>query len=226
MKIIIFSDSLGRPRPDICSTESTRINEVYGEIVREYLSGKFDVELIYVESLDSEDAIHWGKRMVAFREPDVVFFHFGINDCAPRLFKKHGFNILLNDIFRKITFDIFLKLMSKFRYVITKYREIRFVSSDKFVENITTLEREILKYNSSCEFFFLGISGDDRMDKKSYGYNLSVEEYNICLRNKYEKKFIDVNEIASKYGLISDCVHLSKESHAALAMKIIDLLEK
>jgi hypothetical protein len=64
------------------------------------------------------------------------------------------------------------------------------------------------------------------MDTKSYGYNRSVEEYNVCLEEKYGEKFIDVNEIASKFGLISDCDHLSKEPHRLLAKKIIDLLEK
>lgn len=32
--------------------------------------------------------------MVAFRELDIVFFYFGINDCVPRLFNKHGIKIL------------------------------------------------------------------------------------------------------------------------------------
>ena len=100
-----------------------------------------------------------------------------------------------------------------------------FVSEEKFIENITFLEKEILKYSPNCQFYFLGISGDMRMDNKSYGYNKSVETYNSCLIEKYGINFIDVNEISSEFGFISDCVHLSKESHYILARKIINILE-
>ena len=109
-RIVILSDSLGRPRPDLEGNDKTEYNDVYGMILKNGLRNYFDVDICYIESLDSIDAIFWSERMVAFRMPDIVIYHLGINDCAPRLFKKNSKSILLNDHFRYITKDLFLRM--------------------------------------------------------------------------------------------------------------------
>lgn len=225
MRIIIFSDSLGRPRPDLDGVDVTRISDVYGEKIKKHFASFCDVDLIYVESMDSQDAIFWGQRMVAFREPDIVIFHFGINDCAPRLFKKNSRNIIFNKTFRKITFDVFLRMAGRLRYYITRIRKISYFNSTEFIENISSIEREILKYNSKCKFYFVGIASSEIMDNKSYNYNQNISLFNNKLQKKYGDNYIDVNVITNgDTGLISDCVHLTKDSHAKLAKEIISRL--
>lgn len=226
MKIIIFTDSLGRPRPNINSVEKTDIDDVYGEIIKEYFNGVHKIELIYIESLDSIDAIFWSHRMVAFRKPDVVIFHFGINDCAPRLLKKNSNSIILSPFFRKLTFDFFLRAMGKMRYEITKYNKKVYVPVEKMIENLSEIESEILKYNQKALFYFMSIATSSEMDSKSYGYNRNIKKYNSELAGKYKENYIDVDSVIGGDGLISDCVHLTKESHQLLSIKLIKIIEE
>ncbi len=226
MKVIIFSDSLGRPRPDLSDVnQRTCINDVYGELLKESYSETINVELIYIESLDSRDAIFWGERMVAFREPDVVFFHFGINDCAPRLFRKNSRSILLNKNFMKFTNNLFLKFASYFRYQITRYRKLVYIPVNDFIKNIETIETSVLLYSPNCEFYFLGIIGSLALNKKSYNYNKNIAVYNASLKNKYSKKFIDVeNLVGNDKGLIEDNVHLNKGAHKIIFNKLKQII--
>lgn len=227
MRIIIFSDSLGRPRPDLSETEQTRIGDVYGEMLRKKLQGIHDIDLVYIESLDSEDAIFWGERMVAYREPDVVIFHLGINDCVPRLFKKSSRSIVLNDVFRKVTGDIFLKVMSKFRFYFTKLRPLVHVGLDDFISNINTIEEGISRWSPGCEFYFVGIAGSKAMEVKSYNYNANIARYNKALAEKYREKFIDADSMAGNGDLlISDHVHFNKQMHFELFKVLDEMLRK
>lgn len=216
MRIIIFTDSLGRPRPDILESERTYYKDVYGYKLKKNFKFEHEIELIYIESLDTEDAIHWSQRMVAFREPDLVIFQIGVNDCAPRLFKKNTRCIIFNEYFRKITFDFFLKLISYFRYSFTKLRKLVYVSKENYEKNINTICDEILKYNSKCKFIYISTAKSDNLDKKSYHYNQNIEEYNLILKNKFKENYIDINSLISKNGLIFDNIHLNKESHEKL----------
>ncbi len=212
MRIIIFTDSLGRPRPDLRKEEKTVYEDVYGYKLKKYFKNH-EVELLYIESLDTQDAIHWSQRMVAFREPDLVVFHLGINDCVPRLFKKGSRNIIFNPFFRKITFDFFIKLFSYFRYSITKVRPIVYVDKKSFYSNFQCIIKEIQKYNKDVEFMAISIAKSDIHNKKSFAYNENIISYNKILEKIFKKNYIEINEIVDKYGLISDNLHLTKESH-------------
>lgn len=215
MRIIIFTDSLGRPRPDISKPDRTYYKDVYGYKMKEYFE-KDDVELLYIESLDTEDALHWSQRMVAYREPDLVIFHLGINDCAPRLFKKGSKSIIFNTLFRKITFDLFLKIFSYFRFFITKIRPITYVKKDDFYRNIQNICTEIKKYNRKSQFISIGIAKSHISNKKSFRYNQNVEEYNLVLASFFQDNYIEINKVVEESGLIADNLHLTKESHNKL----------
>lgn len=216
MRIIIFTDSLGRPRPNIADLEKTVYEDVYGYKLKKYFLHKHEIELIYIESLDTQDVIHWSQRMVAFRNPDLVVFHLGINDCAPRLFKKNANSIVYNKLFRKITFDLFLKLISYFRFQITKIRKLVYVNKQEFKDNFYTMIDEILKYNSNCKFLCISIAKSDVLNKKSFNYNSNIIEYNKILLEIFNDGYIEINDIISKNGLISDHIHLSIKSHEVL----------
>jgi lysophospholipase L1-like esterase len=216
MRIIIFTDSLGRPRPDISDLEKTVYEDVYGYKLKEYFLYKHEIELIYIESLDTQDAIHWSQRMVAFRNPDLVIFHIGVNDCVPRLFKKNTNSIIFNKLFRKITFDFSLKLMSYFRYSITKIRKLVYVDRKDFKTNFSIMCDEILRYNNNCKFFCVSIAKSDKLDEKSFNYNKNIIDYNKVLSEIFQNGYIEINEIINKNGLISDHIHLTIKSHKVL----------
>jgi len=225
MRIIIFTDSLGRPRPDINMNDKTLYADVYGYKLKKYFD-KDEVELLYIESLDTKDALHWSQRMVAFREPDLVIFHLGINDTVPRIFKKGSRNIIFNPLFRKITFDFFLKFFSYFRYVITKIRPIVYVSKEDFYKNFQNMMDEIKKYNKNTQFIAIGISKSDIHNKKSFGYNKNIIEYNEILLKIFEENYININTIVDNSGLIADNLHLTKESHQELFLVLKKRIEE
>jgi len=215
MRIIIFTDSLGRPRPDISDNNKTYYKDVYGYKLKKYFN-KDEIELLYIESLDTEDAIHWSQRMVAFREPDLVLFHIGINDCVPRLFNKGNKSIMFIPLFQKITFNFFIKLFSYFRYFITRIRPNVYISREDFYKNFWKIINEIKKYNKNTKFIAIGIAKSDIQNKKSFGYNRNIIEYNNILKEIFKENYIEINNIVYTHGLISDNLHLTKESHQEL----------
>lgn len=223
MKIIIFTDSLGRPRPDINNDERTEYEDVYGYKLREYFKNQHEIELIYIDSLDTDDAIYWSQRMVAFRKPDLVIFHIGLNDCVPRLFKKNNRSIVLNKIFKKITFNMFFLGMSYFRRQITFFRRIVYVPKKRFSKNLENIKSEILKYNATCKFIVLTIAKSDKHNQRSYNYNKNIDRYNQIFFKVFGKEScIEVNEILKQDDFISDYIHLSASAH----LKLYEILKK
>lgn len=225
MKIIVFSDSLGRPRPDMPIHESTEYEDVYGYLLKEYYKPHHDVEIIYVDSLDTDDAIYWSQRMVAFRRPDLVIFHIGLNDCVPRLFRKNSNSIILNSFFRKITFDFFFKLLRYFRYKITSMRKITYVSAQKFRANLMNIKKEIQLYNPKCEFIAISIAKSKILDRRSFGYNKNIEKYNLIINDVF-LNFIEINHLLDENDFISDGIHLTKQAHLKLFNILKDFIGK
>lgn len=231
MRIVIFSDSLGRPRPDIEKNEHTFYADVYGSKLKDSLKPKHEVELIYIESLDSQDAIFWSQRMVAFRSPDLVIFHLGINDCAPRIFKKGKRYLIFNPLFRKLTRDIFIKVISRLRPLILKFliKNRVYVNKKDFYTNFCTMKNEILKYSKSCKFISVGIAhATKEYELKSPGISSNIRSYNLILKDLFRDDFIDLDFILGakpKHYLISDNIHLTKESHHKIYESLLNRIK-
>lgn len=227
MRLVILCDSLGRPRPDLRDErERTRYHQVYGRLLAEYLGSAWDVELCYVESLDSADALFWSQRMVAFREPDAVIFHFGINDCGPRVFRKNSRSILLVPWFRRLTRDCFMRLIGRLRPFLTRWLRRVYVTEAEFRRNFLAIRAEIEKYSPKVEMWAVGIcSVNAEMNRRSFGFNRNIERYNRVLKEIFSINYVDPQELLpSRELLISDGIHLSEAGHAALAAKLRECL--
>lgn len=220
MRIVVFSDSLARPRPDI-PQQSTEYTDTYGyKLIKAF--PEHDVDIIYIDSLDTIDALYWNERMVAFRRPDLVFYHLGVNDCAPRIFKKNSRSILLNSTFQKITLNLFMKVIKGYRRYLVKTlcRNKVYVGINEFKKNLVKMRSDVRKYSDKCEFYFLSIASQPQwLDQKSPGFNLNTEEYNSVIQELYGDNFIDVNSCFTSSAedyLINDGIHLTKHSHSIL----------
>ena len=228
MRIAILSDSLGRPRPNLDNENKTRYSDVYGYKLKTHFSKQHDVELCYVESLDSEDAVFWSQRMIAFREPDVVVYHMGINDCFPRLFKKNSKNIILNSIFRKSTFDIFLKILHRYRLQITKYFRKTYVTEEKFKLNFEKMCKEVKTYSPNAVFFGVTICyavGNNL--RRNFNINANIKRYNAILSDVFKGNIVDINTLLPNENLlINDEIHLTKKAHEALANELVTIIEQ
>ena len=229
-KIILFTDSLGRPRPDLSENERTEYEDVYGYKIREHFSDDW-VELLYVESLDTDDAIFWNERMVAFKRPDIVVYQIGINDCAARIFKKNSRSIILKPWFRKASSDIVLRLITKYRSNLLKILPNKtYINKHLFRNNFIRMIADVKTLNSNCRFFCLSITGQPYFkEKKSPGITQNVKVYNEVLHQIFMNNFLDIDAILKmppdKY-LISDGVHLEKHAHEIIAHALIKRIEQ
>ena len=224
-KIIIFTDSLGRPRPDLHAKERTEYEDVYGYKIRKYFTDDW-VEILYIESLDSEDAIFWNERMVAFKRPDIVVYQMGINDCAPRVFKKNSRSIVLLPWFRRLSHDIILRIISKYRrYIIEILPEKTYVNKHLFRNNFLKMIADVKAMSNHCNFFCLSIAGQPYVKEiKNPGITENVRIYNEVLKEIFMDDFVDIDAVtnmSSDEYLISDGVHLNKNTHDIIASELI-----
>lgn len=228
MRIVILSDSLGRPRPDLADEEKTRITDVYGSILAEKLGKPFIVDLCYVESIDTEDALLWSQRMVAFREPDIIIYHLGINDCTPRVFRKNANPFIFYPLFRKLTGDICLKAISRYRYYLTRALRRTHVPLADYKTNLQKMRAEVIKYSPHCSFFAISIAkASQKIAVRNYELNENIEKYNNALCELFGDRYIDVNlMLPNDQLLISDGVHLTKIAHRLLADELADRIGK
>ena len=222
MKIMILSDSLGRPRPHLAADEATEYEQTYGYLLRKSLCDIGDVELVYVGSLDSTEARYWSQRTVAYRRADVAVFHFGINDCAPRLFKKGGRALALRPWFRKITGDIVLRNVSRYRRRVTQLRPMTYTSTAQFEENLEHIVGEARTFSPDVQFLAISIArAPERLNRRSTGMNANVTAYNAILKRVFVDGYVEVNDITGgEEGLISDGIHLTASSHERLAAEL------
>lgn len=226
-RVVIFSDSLGRPRPEMDLANRTVYSDVYGKKLGVLLGTDYEVEICYMGSLDSEDGVLLSQEMVAYREPDIVVFQIGINDCAPRLFKKNSQSIILKPWFRKLTKDVILRGMSYFRAIITKFIKKEYVSVSNYRLNYKKMIENIQEYNPKCVFYAISIAnGDDAYVKKSPNINNNINEYNGVLKEIFENNYIDINSLDINKLHINDMIHLTKEAHTKLAEAIYEKITK
>lgn len=150
-------------------------------------------------------------------EPDLTVFHFGITDCAPRLFTQRESKILglLPSKLSKTIINFF----SKRRYFFTQHFPKVYVKLNVFEKNIEGIFAKAHSINTKG--VVLGILlPPERILKKSHNYKLSVTSYNNVLRDKAEKygfPFIDVNQyIDANTQVLDDGFHYTIEGNAIL----------
>lgn len=113
-KIVILGDSIVMPRPYMDEVEKTEYEDTYGYLLSQAFSD--DVSVCFVGGLDTESALEgWNERYVAYKRPDIVIYHLGINDCVQRVFRKNSRSIHLKPWFRKLTRNFGIRLVNRYR---------------------------------------------------------------------------------------------------------------
>ncbi len=222
MRIVILSDSMGMPRPWLDEEERTNIDEVYGGLLRERYRGCHDVDLLYVISLDSDNAAIRYHRMVSYREPDIVILHLGINDCAPRVFRRGSRSVLLKPWFRAATRDAGMRFINRYRRGITRLRRRVYTTLPRFERNMRSIVEGVREHNADAVVLGIAIMEvADTLDERSYGYLENIRAYNAVLRRVLGDGFVEVADLGDKDRLlISDGYHLSAEAHRLLADRL------
>jgi lysophospholipase L1-like esterase len=224
MRIVIFSDSMARARPDLDEQNRTYYSDTYGVLLRQKIVPHHEVDIVHIESLDTSEGEYLVNPYVSFKNPDIVIFQIGINDCAPRIFKKNSFLAKLiyeNKLFEKITLNLIPRLINKYRYEITKMFKSSYVDIDLYEKNYNRMIEKIKLLNPNCKFYVISIlNSSEKLSKKSFGIQNNIDKYNKRLKFLFKENYIDINEIKFKNIFINDGVHVTKEMHQLIFNKV------
>lgn len=228
-RIVIVSDSLGMPRPHESADTHSELADTYPHMLEQRFRSRFEVDNLFSIQLDTEELLRRSlHRTIAFRRPRVIIVHLGINDCAPRLFRKNSRSLLLVPWFRRATRDIGMRVLSRYRRYVTRVRPIRYVSAGDFESNLRRAIDEFRLY--APEALVLGVSITPPagwLAARSYHYAEEVDRYNQVLERVFGDGFVDTRGLLDEAHMyISDGYHLTKAAHAALAEKLRERIDR
>jgi lysophospholipase L1-like esterase len=222
--VLIHGDSLLLPREFLDDGDRTTYEQTYVAQASAALGDRFDVEAIPSISLDSAEALYHAKFMLAPRHPDVLVLHYGVNDCAPRLFRKQSRSVLLAPWFQRLTRNAVLRAILRIKPWIFRRRRVVYVGEEEFERNSRAILEQVRESSPSCAFVAIAISAKpDWMERRHPGYQEQVERYNAILARVFGEGFVDLNALVPvDRQLISDGIHLTSEAHARLAEALVE----
>ena len=148
-RIVVLGNSLPIPRPE----DGVGYHDTYPYILtsmgfevinKSKRINDIEIQSIETNLLDDVDAF----------QPNYLIMHFGIVDCSPRLFTKNNRKLL--GILPNIITNNIIIFFSKYRYAITRFRKITYVS----IESFEDIFRKIMSEKTE-----LGIRLKDLIDK-------------------------------------------------------------
>lgn len=209
-KVLIFTDSLGLPRPN---PEIVNYNETWIFL----LSQKYHTHQISVgggEITVLSAQIEYAKMF----NPDFVIVQSGIVDCAPRALTKTESRILNKYSLSRTILKFILR--PKTLNLLRKNRNA--VYTEK-----TIFEKHIMKFLKAFDLklFWIGIiPATNEYEKIVPGISAKINEYNLIIKKHLGTNYIDLYDIKTSH-VMSDFIHLSKEGHQFVYEKIANVLE-
>jgi lysophospholipase L1-like esterase len=225
--VLIFGDSLLLPREFLEGPDRTTYEDTYVAQARAALRDRFDVDAIPSISLDSQDVLYSAQFMLAPRRPAALVLHYGVNDCAPRLFRKGSRSVLRAPWFQRITRNLVLRAILRIKPWIFRRRRVVYVGEEEFERNTREAVELVREASPDCVFLAIGISAKpDWMEARHPGYQEQVQRYNAILARVFGDGFVDVNALVPvERQLISDGIHLTPEAHAEVARALVARVE-
>jgi lysophospholipase L1-like esterase len=225
--VLVMADSLAMPREFLDPPDRTTYDETYPARLRSLLAGRADVDTVSSIGMDSENALYEGRFLVLPRRPDVLVLHFGVNDCAPRVFRKGSTSILLRPWFQRLTRGYGMRAIHNLRPLICRARKLVYVEEDEFERNLRTLLDQVAGANPECVLLAVAISGKPAwLEARSPGYGANVARYNRALERVFGDRLIDPNALLGLDDqLISDGIHLTPRAHELLAGALAERVE-
>ncbi len=225
--VLLHGDSLLLPRTFLDGSDRTTYEQTYVAQTKAALGDCFGFEAIPSISLDSENALYTAKFMLAPRRPAALVLHYGVNDCAPRLFRKDSRSVLLAPWFKHLTRNMVLRAILRVKPWIFRRRRVVYVSEEDFERNTRSIIELVRESSPDCAFLGIGISAKpDWMERRHPGYQEQVARYNAILARVFGEGFVDLNALVPvDRQLISDGIHLTPEAHAILADALVARIE-
>ncbi len=227
-KLVIFGDSIVMPRPYMDGVDRTEYEDTYGYQLSDKID--HDVSVCFVGGLDTEMALEgWNKLYAAYKRPDCVIYHLGINDCVQRVFRRNSTSIFLKPWFRRLSRDLGLRLVSRYRRYFIKLFGLRnqYVKAYEFRKNLQSLMEQVKGFSPKVHFIAVGIcQKPEFQERRSPGDNQLIKQYNSILQEEFRGEFVDPNKSGKAEDiLISDGIHFSKQLHSWMAEELVKMID-
>ena len=166
--------------------------------LRSLLAGHADVDAVSSIGLDSENALYEARFQVLPRRPDVLVLHLGVNDCAPRVFRKGSTSILLRPWFRRLTRGYAMRAIHALRPLICRRASSCTWRRTSSSATCATLLDRLAAAHPDVRALAIAISDKpDEIERRSPGYRANVARYNRALRRVFGDRFVDVERAAA-----------------------------
>lgn len=223
MKLVVLGDSLPLPRPN----EGVLYEHTYPSILEERLYGSVRVINRSRRANTSRKVALPNNLCDDIRDfnPDILVYHIGIVDCAPRLFSEFQQNILGKMpafIAKRI-----IRFFSSRRYFFTKNFPKVYVKKKSFYKNVKQTIEFAKQYTN--KILIVGICHSNKtVLAKSYSFVENVNEYNnelIRVSAELAVDYLDTREFLNpENDLLADGIHYTLSANEKLAMAILEKL--
>lgn len=217
-RILFVTDSLGLPRsyPEMINIDSTWPYIMSSKISTTYSDAIFYYYCIY--GLTTDMIVEYLETLLYSYQPDVLFFQVGIVDCYPRALKKSELAILKRiPVFNKVSHS----LVKKYYNQIVEYRNISYVSSEKFKANCNIIRSKFI----GKQLIILPIApSSDYFSLKNNKVADKINEYNTILKSIFQTSFIEdlYQTVDHKDLFLSDGYHLSEKGNNHIGNFLFD----
>lgn len=223
-RILIITDSISIPRPGI-PYEDTWIYHFKKEfttcdIIDRPMRGGTTSRLV------TEGG--GGADLLEFYTPDIVIIQMGLQECAPRLFKKTGYeHFFMHKILPKRFLHRYISFIKKRRIRLPECTEIEHAVTENnirsYIERCRNHGTKIVycKIHRACDYY---LSKSPFVQQNISRYNNMLERFaadckNVILADPV-KDFHDIN------SLCIDELHVNAEGHMLYYMEISAVVRK
>lgn len=212
-KILFITDSLAFPRsvPETVNYEETYISKLKNDF-------SDSLEFIHV-GFSGATTGDFMKALVNYWDtlkPDIIVFHCGIVDCAPRaLTKVEGQIVRRIPVFNKLLG----KIIKKNSTFLRKKRNITYTSPSEFNAHLT----QILNHFNPSKSIIIEIAPvPESYDLKVPGMRRNQAEYNTILNKLGATNITSAN--IKESDLMSDFHHINKNGHKKVYVSLKEIL--
>ncbi len=212
--MLLLTDSLGMPRENI-PLEKTWVYKVIKKFGTKNIIFTFSRR-----GLTSDEIKNNSKDIFVYYNPDIVIAQFGIVDCTRRVLPKR---------LRFIARGYIRKFIQKYHYAITKLYTLRYVSHNKFKENILLFNNLAAQQGTTIIYIKISPPGE-YLKKKVFKIEDDVRTYNelIISSSKNFKNVIVIDPYKNhkpEEFLLDDGHHLNEFGHELVFNSIKNFLQ-
>ena len=213
MRILLLTDSLGCPRPEI-PVEKTWTYNIMESWHKNYVFYTW-----CKHGLDSND-ICVSINDIREIEPDIIICQIGIVDACRRALSKRELRLIarLPGVLR----NGIRKFAEKNHYILTKKRNIHYNLPEKLVESI-----KLLIDTTKEKVIWIPIFGGVSLEKKTFNLANDIKDYNRSVAEIDDEKLIIINpfrEAEIEEILLADGHHLNFQGNKLVYKAINKLL--